>query len=268
MLMSTQGALTLLQITDLHILPKPGEKMLGVDTDFYFEAVLHHARQNCADVDLVLVTGDLTQDPCPEAYQRILSRLRQFGIDALCLPGNHDDYGLMRQCLNQDNISCEKLIAFEHWQVLCLNSQIPGKAEGSLSENELKFVEDTLQKNSKLFTLIAVHHHCVPTRSSWMDTMIIKNSDEFLAITSRYPQIKGITTGHIHQEMDIRLNSLRILGTPSTCFQFKPLCSTFTLDDRMPGYRIIELHSDGKITTQVHRLPGILQEIDRSCTEY
>ncbi|CCE23479.1 3',5'-cyclic-AMP phosphodiesterase [Methylotuvimicrobium alcaliphilum] len=266
--MSTQGTLSLLQLTDLHILPSPGEKMLGVDTEFYFEAVLQHVRQTNTHYDLILVTGDLTQDPCSEAYQRIFGRLHTLAIDTLCLPGNHDDYALMQQWLNQDNISCKKHIEFEHWQVLCLNSQIPGKAEGSLSENELRFIEDALEKKPNLFTLIAVHHHCVPTRSSWMDTMIIKNSDEFLEISSRYPQIRGITTGHIHQEMDIYLNLLRILGTPSTCFQFKPLCSRFTLDDLMPGYRTIELHPDGRITTQVQRLPGILQEIDRSCTEY
>lgn len=266
--MTTSVPLSLLQITDLHILPNAGEKMLGVDTDFYFEAVLKHAFARRNRYDLILVTGDLTQDPCPDAYRRIFDLLNSYRTECICLPGNHDDYGMMLQYLNSDAVSCAKQRLFKNWQILCLNSQIPGKAGGNLGTNELSFLENALQQNPELFTLIAVHHHCLPTRSSWMDTMIIKNHEEFLEMTARFRQIKVITTGHIHQEMDINLQAQRILGTPSTCFQFKPFCSQFTLDDLMPGYRIIDLYSDGRIDTEIQRLPGTLRELDMNCSEY
>jgi len=36
--------------------------------------------------------------------------------------------------------------------------------------------------------------------------------------------------------------------------QFKPGSKTFALDDLAPGYRRIELHADGSIVTEVHRI--------------
>jgi Icc protein len=91
-----------------------------------------------------------------------------------------------------------------------------------------------------------------------MDTMIIENSEAFLAITKRYPQVKAITTGHIHQVMDITTESIRVLGTPSTCFQFTPKSNVFSLDTTAPGYRSIKLYADGKIETEITRLSGPL----------
>ncbi|GAB4263976.1 MAG: 3',5'-cyclic-AMP phosphodiesterase [Methylomicrobium sp.] len=265
---ANNGSLSLLQISDLHILAQPGDKMIGVDTECYFEAVLQHARHTRAHYDLVLVTGDLAQDPCTTAYRRIQHHLQAFGIDSICLPGNHDDYGMMQKILNSENVSCNKQRLIGNWQILCLNSQIPGKAGGNLNCNELRRIEAALEEHWDLFTLIAVHHHCLPTQSAWMDTMMIKNSEEFLEIVSRYPQIKAVLCGHIHQEMDVQLSGLRVLGTPSTCFQFEPLCSNFTLSRQMPGYRILDLQADGSIDTRIYRLPGKFDELDFTCAEY
>jgi len=63
-----------------------------------------------------------------------------------------------------------------------------------------------------------------------MDTMMIENNQELLAISKQYPQTKVITTGHIHQTMDVTTGSVRVLGMPSTCFQFKPESTTLSLD--------------------------------------
>ena len=141
----------------------------------------------------------------------------------------------------------------ENWQLICLNSQIPGAPGGRLSKQELLFLEDCLIGNPNHHALIAVHHHCLETLSAWMDTMMIENSQEFLAIINKYPQTKAITTGHIHQVMDVKVDGVRILGTPSTCFQFTPESNTFSLDTSAPGYRLITLYADGRIESRITR---------------
>lgn len=247
-------ALSILQITDLHILPGLDDVFLGINTEHYFHAVLDLAFAENHHFDLILVTGDLTQGPCPASYQRILQRLEATNIPCICLPGNHDDYDLMQQVFNTTQINCQKQVFLKNWQLICLNSQIPGSPGGRLSKQELLFLEDCLGSNPNHHALIAVHHHCLETKSPWMDTMIIENSEEFLAIVKRYPQAKVITTGHIHQNMDITIGSVRVLGTPSTCFQFKPETKTITLDTETPGYRLIKLYADGKIESAITRL--------------
>ena len=246
--------LSILQITDLHILPGLDETFLGINTEHYFHAVLELAFAELHHFDLILLTGDLAQHPSPASYQRILNSLEVHNTPCICLPGNHDDYQLMQQIFNTGLVSCKKQIFLENWQLICLNSQIPGEPGGRLSKEELLFLEDCLTGNPNHHALIAVHHHCLETKSAWMDTMIIENNQEILAIINQYPQTKAITTGHIHQDMDITIEGVRFLGTPSTCFQFKPESKTFSLDTTAPGYRLIKLYEDGRIESGITRL--------------
>jgi Icc protein len=245
--------LSILQITDLHILPDLDETFLGINTAHYFHAILELAFEKHHHFDLILLTGDIAQHPCPASYQRILTALEATNTPCICLPGNHDDYELMQQILNTDQISCRKQLLMENWQLICLNSQIPGAPGGRLSKQELLFLEDCLINNPNHHALIAVHHHCLETLSAWMDTMMIENSQEFLAIINKYSQAKAITTGHIHQVMDVKVAGVRILGTPSTCFQFTPESNTFSLDTSAPGYRLITLYADGRIESRITR---------------
>ncbi len=257
------ACISILQLSDLHILATPEDKLLGINTEHYFHACIEQAvrlrsRQAFAakpHFDLILLTGDLAQEPCLASYLRILTSLEAYQTPCLCLPGNHDDYALMQQVFNTDRVNCRKQVLLNNWQLISLNSRIPGEPGGRLSNEELAFLENCLSGNPNCHALIAVHHHCLETKSPWMDTMIIENSQELLAIVDKYPQVKVITNGHIHQVMDIKTNTYRVLGAPSTCFQFTPGSTEFSVNDTAPGYRLIELYADGRVESEVIRLP-------------
>ena len=258
---------SILQITDMHILSSPDKTLLGVNTEHYFHAILEHAFANNHYFDLILVTGDLAQDPCTASYQRILNRLELYNTPCICLPGNHDDYDLMQQILNTRLVNCRKQIFLENWQLICLNSKLVGSEGGYLSNQELLFLEDCLSSKPDHHALIAVHHHCLKV-NGFMDTMIIENSQELWAVINKHPQVKAITTGHIHQFMDISTASVRVLGAPSTCFQFKPESKTFSVETTAPGYRLIQLYADGRLESDIVRLPGQLNELQINTPGY
>ncbi|MGZ5076762.1 MAG: 3',5'-cyclic-AMP phosphodiesterase, partial [Methylobacter sp.] len=242
---------SILQLSDLHILRRPEDKLLGINTEHYFHACLEQALVEKHHFDLILLTGDLAQDPCTESYRRILDSLEASEIPCICLPGNHDDDELMQQVLNVGRVSCRKQLKLGNWQLISLNSRIPGEAGGRLSKEELAFLENCLTENPDHYSLIAVHHHFLQTKSPWMDTMIIENSAELLALLNQYPQVKVITTGHIHQVMDQKIAAFRVLGAPSTCFQFTPETDEFSVSNTAPGYRLIELYADGRVESEV-----------------
>lgn len=262
------ASLSLLQITDPHILPDADETFLGINTEHYFHAVLELALAEHPRFDLILLTGDLAQHPAPASYQRIMNRLEATRMPCVCLPGNHDDYELMRQIFSTREVSCQKQVLLGDWQLICLNSQIPGAPGGRLSKQELLFLEKCLSDHPARHALVAVHHHCLESGSAWMDTMMIENSHELWAIVHQYSQVKAITTGHIHQTMDTANGSVRVLGTPSTCFQFKPASKTFSLDTAAPGYRLIKLHTDGRIESGITRLSEPLIGLQVNTTGY
>ncbi|MFI3187209.1 MAG: metallophosphoesterase [Methylococcaceae bacterium] len=287
------SCLTILQLSDLHVLPTPEDRLLGIATEHYFNACLEQAvrlrsRQAVCEFgtptespierpavsgvertfDLILLTGDLAQDPCRDSYLRILNSLESYKTPCLCLPGNHDDYPLMQQVFHTDRVNCRKQVFLDNWQLISLNSQIPGEQGGHLSKQELFFLEDCLSANPNHHALIALHHHCLETKSPWMDSMILDNRLELLAITEKYPQVKVITNGHIHQVLDIKLPTVRVLGAPSTCFQFVPGATEFGVNDMAPGYRLIDLYADGRVESQVVRLPEPLVGLQMNKYEY
>jgi len=262
------ACISILQLSDLHILRAPEDKLLGINTEHYFHACLEQALAGKQHFDLIMLIGDLAQNPCPESYQRILTRLEACETPCICLPGNHDDYELMQQILNTDRINCRKQVKLDNWQLISLNSRIPEEPGGRLSKEELEFLENCLTENPDYHALIAVHHHFLETKSPWMDTMIIENSRELLAIVSKYPQVKVMITGHIHQVMDVKTATFRVLGSPSTCFQFSPETTEFSVSDTAPGYRLIELYADGRVESEVVRLPRPLTELQVSTHGY
>lgn len=260
--------LSLLQVTDLHVLPTPERTLLGVKTEHYFHEVLAHAFKLRPNYDVILLSGDLAQSPCVDSYQRILHKMQTYQTLTLCLAGNHDDYALMQKILDTPQITCRKQTCFEKWQILTLNSQILYSEAGRLEQTELDFLENCLKNRSDLFSVIAVHHNCLPTGSAWLDTMTIENSDAFLDIVTRYPNVNLIVNGHIHQEMDKKIRDVRVLGTPSTCFQFSLNSVDFSMDRTPPGYRIIDLYDDGSIQTQVQRIDTELLELELDVEGY
>jgi Icc protein len=247
--------MSILQISDSHILPNPGETLLGIDTDYYFRAVLEQAFASEHRFDLILFTGDLAQHPGRSNYQHILKTLEAYETPCVCLPGNHDDYDLMQEILNTELVNCRKQVFLGNWQIISLNSQVPGAPEGYLSNQELTFLEQCLDTYPDHYALIAMHHHCLSVNSPWMDTMMIGNAQELFAIINKHPNVKAVTFGHIHQAIELDAGSVQAWGSPSTCFQFQPGSTQLVVVDTPPGYRLIQLSADGQLESEVHHLP-------------
>ena len=260
--------LRVLQITDLHLLPHAGDTMLGIDTEHYFQLTLKHAHSVHGDFDLILLTGDLAQDPCPVSYQRLCQHLIGYDTPCLCLPGNHDDSNLMLKYLNTGLVNCDKHLIAGNWQIISLNSQKPNSPVGALSSGEFQFLEQTLQLHPDLPALIAVHHHCIASGSIWLDAMQIQNSDDFLRLIAAFPQVKAVTCGHLHQEYVAQVKHIAIYATPACCFQFTPNSNEFSIDEASPGYRIFNLFDDGSLQSECHRLPIKLDNLKRNAHEY
>jgi Icc protein len=96
----------------------------------------------------------------------------------------------------------------------------------------------------------------------------VRNADAFFAVTDRYPQVKAIVWGHVHQDFRGKRNGVELVATPSTCVQFKPKCDDFTVDTQMPGYRWFDLNDDGTFTTGVERVTGKHYVIDYKSAGY
>jgi len=92
--------------------------------------------------------------------------------------------------------------------------------------------------------------------SKWLDTVGLRNGDEFLERLRMLGRVRALAFGHVHQDYDDVYEGIRILATPSTCAQFKPGSDEFAVDDKPPAYRRLTLSADGSVDSELLWVDG------------
>lgn len=258
----------ILQLTDTHLYADPSRTLLGVNTLQSFRKVVELARDNETKPDIILATGDLVHDGSVAGYKRMVSELASFDTPVFCLPGNHDELTTMHDQLPRGRLSMPGHVEVGPWLIVLLDSTIPGKDGGQLAADELQRLDQLLATSDQPNVLVTLHHQPIPVGSTWLDTMTVTNGTEFMALVDRHERIKGVLWGHVHQTYEGVRNGKTLLATPSTCVQFTPGKAEFEVDGAPPGYRYLELQSDGGIVSRVHRIEGALEGVDLASVGY
>ncbi|WP_263082041.1 3',5'-cyclic-AMP phosphodiesterase [Endozoicomonas sp. Mp262] len=241
-----------IQISDTHLFADPDRLLYGANPYKNLQAVLNAIQKNNPEVDAIVVSGDLTQDETLASYQWLKSSLSLLEIPFYWLCGNHDDQAVMMQCCPQAMV---KRVEVNGWQLLLLDSQIPGEIPGELGDDELAWLAEQLEQYPKTNTLIAVHHHPCPAGSAWLDQINLQNGKQLEDLISLHGGVRAVVHGHIHQASKKWLGNTPCYSVPSSCAQFRPESHEFAIDDsRLPGYRVLDLFDDGSLETHVFRV--------------
>jgi Icc protein len=226
-------------------------ELRGTITQDSLQQVLDHYIAGDWKAERALITGDLIQDDSSEAYDRFRELLLPLNMRMHCVPGNHDDRDLMRPvCVRPPFSYCAKE-EIDDWLLLGLDSCISGEAGGEVASTELERLDEIIAASPAKHILVCLHHPPIPLGSAWLDTVMLKNGDALLQQLQQSGRVRLLVFGHVHQPYDAEHNGIRIIGTPSTCRQFKPGSDDFAVDERSPAYRQIHLHADGSIDTQL-----------------
>jgi Icc protein len=263
-------AVDVLQITDTHLGVEPNTPLLSMDTDDSLLAVLDLAGKVLPAPDLMLATGDLSDQGALNAYFRLRDYTRSVCQHQFWLLGNHDHAETLRQATDDNKDLIRNDIRVGAWQIVMLNSQIPGQVGGRLGPRQLALLEEALQAGADagLNTLVCLHHQPEPVGSAWIDSQAVVDADEMFVVIEQYPNAKAVLWGHVHQEVDYLRKSVRMLATPSTCIQFARHSDDFKVDDLPPGFRHLQLLPDGSINTQVYRVTDRSFTVDLGSSGY
>jgi Icc protein len=243
--------LRVLHLTDPHLFADPEGELRGTVTAESLQAVLDHYDSANWRAHRVLVTGDLIHDDSAEAYERFRDLLSPLKLRIHCVPGNHDIGDLMRPVCARPPFSYCAWEEIDNWLLIGLDSCVSGEAGGAVSNEELERVSDTVTRSAARHAMVFVHHPPIPMGSKWLDTVGLANGEELLERLRSLGRVRALAFGHVHQQYDAMYEGIRILGTPSTCRQFKPGSDDFAIDERPPAYRRVELGTDGQVDTQL-----------------
>ena len=251
--------ITLVQITDTHIHDQPGADFKGTQPDLYLRRVLAHINVAVASPDALILTGDITHDGSSQACEHLTELLDTVDCPIYVTPGNHDDLAVIEQHLLNENIRMPDDVQLAQWQLLFADSHVPGLTGGRIDDTTIDRINRSLLHNPNP-ALLFTHHPPLSINSRWMDEIGMQNGEPLLAGMLKHEHLKAIIFGHIHQLWDSRVQHLRLLGTPSSCVQFRPLSEEFGIDPLDPGYRLITL-DEQDFDTRVLRCPMAIKKI-------
>ena len=246
----------IIQITDLHVMRDIKQRKHNCEPYSTLSNTLRNINLNHKNIEYLIVTGDLSNDYSPESYKHIKDLLNKYKFKTSLLPGNHDDYNLMK--LLEDDLITIGNLNLHKSNILTYNfdTHIPGKISGKLKKYQIEKLLDILAQSENLKeVLLFTHHPLKPIGSKWIDKHVCENSELLLNALKSYSDLSfNIFSGHVHQEFYLEMDNIKIYTTPSTCYQFEALSDEFKIEEELSyGYRVISLH-DKTISTKVYRV--------------
>ena len=208
----------LVQLSDPHL-------VAGADGDGR-AARLEHAVSRVAALrprpDAVLISGDLTDVPSGEAYERVHALLAPLGLPLHALAGNHDDRDLLRARFGPHPAPPGAPVRLAArcgpLRLVGCDSTIPGAVGGALDGEQRAWLAETLAEEPDTPTLLALHHPPVATGVRSMDTiaLALEDREPLAALLRGHPQVQAITCGHAHTTMVSAFAGRPLLICPST----------------------------------------------------
>lgn len=241
----------ILQITDPHLFADADASLRGRVTQATLQGVLDHIGESGWPADLVAMTGDVIQDDTRAAYERFRAMMTPIGLPIYCVPGNHDIRPLMQDVLDSEPFYYCDAVETNNWLIAGIDSCVAGTPAGRVEESELDRLDGLIAISRADHVMICLHHPPLPVGSAWLDEVGLQNGEQFLRRITASGKVRLAAFGHVHQAFDGTFESVRILGTPSTCRQFEVASDTFAVDDKPPAYRRIAVHADGTIDTEL-----------------
>tara|TARA_B110000495_G_scaffold201270_1_gene218316 strand:- start:2379 stop:3233 length:855 start_codon:yes stop_codon:yes gene_type:complete len=258
------------QISDCHIRDQGGWFAGLVDTTETLRRVVDHLVGLDPAPDVILATGDLTDDGTASQYATLLDVLTPIADRLLPIPGNHDECPLFRGAFadvlpgNLADDHCSYVIEDHPVRLVGLDNSIPGRHDGRFDPVRERWLDDVLAADPDRPTLVFTHFPPFETGLRFMDDAGLLDSDRLRAVIERNPQVRLLVTGHLHRPIHTTIGSTLVSTCPSTGNQIR-------LDlhpergaavDEPPGYQLHRWDGERFVThTGVVRDPASVQTV-------
>lgn len=205
------------QISDVHISDSIHPAIGGVNTAAVFEATVIELNAMKPRPDIVLFTGDFTDDGTIAGYEVFRSLLQYLEIPFRLIPGNHDNRTAMRQVLGDLDKLGDKGTYIQHdvddypVRLIGLDTTVEGHHSGELCNHRIAWLEDRLNENTEKPTAIFMHHPPFDTGIWWMDGIGLTRGIEALEqLIKQHRQVKAIYCGHVHRSIQSTLGGVPV----------------------------------------------------------
>ncbi|MFF3291670.1 metallophosphoesterase [Streptomyces sp. NPDC003023] len=211
-------------------------------------------------VDAVLVTGDIADHGREREYRRareLLAPLHDRCPVLLC-PGNHDARPKFRQVLLGGAASAAPVNEVRDIggvRILMCDSSVPGRPEGLLEPQTLRWLDDALAAAPGRPAFVAFHHPPAALGLPGIDRIGLREPHGLAAVLARHDQVVAVLCGHAHTAAATVFAGLPLLCAPGIASAALLPCEQGARapwqSDRVPPALTFHLYEGGRLTSHV-----------------
>ncbi|MBS7651635.1 MAG: metallophosphoesterase [Candidatus Bathyarchaeia archaeon] len=194
----------IVQISDIHCGP-----MFNMDS---FRTAVEEI--NSLSPDLIVVTGDLTEEGVRAQFQQAERELKGLRSErVIYISGNHD-YRSTGYLLFREFFPFNQVTEIGDAVIVVLSSARPDRDDGEVGHRQNIWLEETLAKYRGWMKIVAIHHHIIPVPDTGADQITIIDAGDVLRSLVR-SEVDLVLCGHRHRPWSWRVEDMRVLHAGS-----------------------------------------------------
>ena len=211
------------QISDTHFVNKNEKLFDKYDTYTRFVKTIKTCNELEKIPDLYIISGDLIHDN-QIFYTDFFDLCKDLKKPVYPMMGNHDKRNELKKYVKSDLIdqygNLNYTISDYSLEIICLDTAIDNKIEGTIPKTSMLWIEEKLIKNSNKPVIIFMHHPPISIGSVLFDHIKCNNGNEFIQLISKYKNVKEVIFGHVHCFFDKIIDGIKFSSCPSASFQY------------------------------------------------
>ncbi len=248
----------LIHVTDPH-LTVPGTDLFGLDPHERLDACLSHVEAQHGDADLLVISGDLTHDGEPPAYEALARRLEQTSAPWRVLMGNHDDRSAFFAAFPNYTVRqgfVQEVVEVGATRVILLDTLQDGRTEGELCPERGEWLDRALVEAGERPVFIFMHHPPFAIHLPALDRIGLGLSEAFHARLKRHGNVRHIFAGHVHRQTSGSWRGIGFNTLSGTSHQAAAIFNEdrFVTTLEPAAYGVILIDQDNVVVHTVHFL--------------
>ncbi len=169
---------------------------------------------NAMSPDVVLVTGDLTEDGLMTEFQKVSTHLKKLKVSkVIYVSGNHD-YRSTGYLLFRQFFSFSKITEIGDAIIIVVSSARPDRDDGEVGHRQNLWLERTLAKHQDKLKIVAIHHHIIPVPDTGADQITVIDAGDVLRSLIR-SKADLVFCGHRHRPWRWQIENMKVIHAGS-----------------------------------------------------
>lgn len=200
--------------------------------------------RNKQEIDLLIISGDLTDDGEAEDYRFLKQVIQEIigDIKVIVTLGNHDIKRQFREGWLKEISSDEPynlIETFEDFHVISFDSAIYGNSNGQVSKNQMKWLDQALERTQDKPVIVVTHHHLLEQQSS------IPSLPEGKQVLDKLQgnNILCILSGHTHHAYKTKVENIPYFTVVGMSFVGEDIGQCQVQFEEKYGYNVYQIEN-------------------------